>query len=86
MNKQETLEEAAERYARDMWGVYYDDKHPDVAIIETQGEISLQDFIEGAKWQSKRMYSEEEVLDILFSMSVDNPNHITEWFEKFKNK
>lgn len=38
------------------------------------------------KLQQERMYSEEEVLDILFSMSVDNPNDITEWFEQFKNK
>jgi hypothetical protein len=38
------------------------------------------------KLQQKRRYSEEEVLDILFSMSVDNPNDITEWFEQFKNK
>ena len=38
------------------------------------------------KLQQERMYSEEEVLDILFSMSVDNPNDITEWFEKFKKK
>ena len=35
------------------------------------------------KLQQKRRYSEEEVLDILFSMSVDNPNDITEWFEQF---
>lgn len=31
-------------------------------------------------------YSEEEVLDILFSMSVENPKDITEWFNNLKNK
>ena len=43
-------------------------------------------WIAGAKWQADRMYSEEEVLDILFCMSVDNPNDITKWFEQFKKK
>ena len=36
--------------------------------------------------ETQQMYSEEEVLDILFSMSVDNPNNITKWFKQFKNK
>ena len=35
---------------------------------------------------AEKMYSEEEVLDILFTMSVDNPNDITKWFEQFKKK
>jgi hypothetical protein len=39
-----------------------------------------------AKWQMERSYSEEEVLDILFTMSVVNPSNITEWFEQFNNK
>ena len=43
-------------------------------------------FQERIKWQQERMYSDEEVLDILFSMSVDNPNDITKWFEQFKKK
>jgi len=50
-NKQETIEDVAEEYSRKMWGVYYDDKHPDCAIEKTQGEISVSDFIAGAKWQ-----------------------------------
>jgi len=66
--KQETLEEAAEKY----YSKYINRLRPA--------------FIAGARWQQERMYSEEEVLDILFSMSVDNPNDITEWFEQFKNK
>jgi hypothetical protein len=28
-------------------------------------EVSKIDFIEGAKWQEKKMYSEEEVLEII---------------------
>lgn len=41
-------------------------------------------YIEQPKHQQERSYSEEEVLDILFTMSVDNPNDITKWFEQFK--
>ena len=36
--------------------------------------------------KQEQMYSEEEVLDILFSISVDNPNNITKWFKQFKKK
>ena len=74
--KQETLEEAAERMAYD-------------STEENKGFPQMKAFINGAKWQQqqdKNKYSEEEVLDILFTMSVVNPNNITEWFEQFKNK
>ena len=74
---QETLEEAAEYH----WKMQYI-----MALDESTKPYIIQDFIAGAKWQQERMYSEEEVLDILFTMSVDNPNDITKWFEQFKNK
>jgi hypothetical protein len=63
--QQEILEEEAEKYSREVWGVYYDDVHPDIAITQTQGEISVKDFSRGAKWQARRMYSEEEVIKIV---------------------
>ena len=48
------------------------------------------DFIEDAKWQQERMYSEEEVIKILYQFHYDlvNSNFDTkeEWFEQFKNK
>lgn len=43
-----TLQEEAENHAKKVWGAYYDDKHPDIAITETQGEISIKDYIAGA--------------------------------------
>jgi len=49
--KQETLEEAAEKYAKQF--DYAEDSSPQL------------DFIEGAKWQQERSYSEEEVLYLL---------------------
>ena len=49
--KQETLEEAAEKY---------DENDPN----DEYGK-SYRAFIEGAKWQQERMYSEEEVKEII---------------------
>jgi hypothetical protein len=46
--KQETLEESAKRYATDMSGTYYEDLY--------------NAFINGAKWQQERMYSEEDMI------------------------
>lgn len=46
-------------------------------------------FIAGAKWQAERMYSEEEVLEILFELSCNNDTdkeEVEEWFEQFKKK
>ena len=45
-------------------------------------------FIDGAKWQQERSYSEEEVLQLLIKFyQCNNFNGtIEEWFEKFKNK
>jgi Arc/MetJ-type ribon-helix-helix transcriptional regulator len=44
----------------------------------------------GAKWQAERMYSEEEVLDILFKHTEDMLKGIrltlTEWFKQHKKK
>ncbi len=51
------LQKEAEEYAKKMWGVYFDDKHPDVAIEKTQGEIAIQDYIAGAN--SKYVQSEK---------------------------
>ena len=47
--KQETIEEAAERH--------HDTFPRDLSFAETRKES----FIEGAKWQTKRMYSEEDI-------------------------
>ena len=87
--KQLTLEEEAEKYSREVWGVYYDDVHPDIAITQTQGEISVKDFSRGAKWQAKRMYSEEEVIKILLAKNtelgiIEKTSEVVEFFEQFK--
>jgi hypothetical protein len=50
-------------------------------------------FIKGAKWQAEKMYSEEEVLDLLAKFRRENRGKdsipfkdIQEWFKKFKKK
>jgi hypothetical protein len=66
--KQETLEEAADKYEN--------------SFKESDGTESV-DFIEGAKWQSERMYSEEEVRKLLLKFNDDKPGSFdaSEWFE-----
>lgn len=49
-----TVEEAAVIHAQKSWGVYFDDMHPDVAIQNTMGEISIKDFHSGALWQKEQ--------------------------------
>ena len=83
-NKQETLEEAAERL------------YPISGPNSMWNSLQQDGFIEGAKWQSERMYSEEEVLEILlkhqsdYRSSVRNTSplnwsfDINKWFEQFK--
>lgn len=65
----ETPEEAAERIYDDNWYSY---------------EKYRSGFIKGAKWQAERMYSEEEVLEILAQFVNDEPHITKEWFEQFK--
>ncbi len=76
--KKETFEEAAERF-------YQKGLKDDLGLSFHDG-VSI-----GAKWQQERMYSEEEVLDLLFKMNswptiFDGEEDISEWFEEFKKK
>ena len=47
----------------------------------------LEGVEEGAKWQAERMYSEEEVLQLLLRLQqTESYDNLYEWFEKFKKK
>ena len=74
MDNKETLEEAAEN----KYG------------LSNQYSKNRIGFIAGAKWQAERMYSEEEVLNILqeFKRYLSFGDDISqlEWFEQFKKK
>ena len=79
----ETLEEAAERIAYD-------------STEANKGFHSMKMFIEGAKWQAERMYSEEEVEQMINSFEKlcynyqSNkdwfPSKKSEWFKQLKKK
>ena len=46
-------------------------------------------FLKAMEFQAERMYSEEEVLEILFELSCNNDTdkeEVEEWFEQFKKK
>ena len=82
--KQETLEEAVFK------------RHPRSLSAKDAG--LRNEFLMGAKWQAERMYSEEEVLEILlkhqsdYRSTVRNTSplnwsfDIKKWFEQFKKK
>ena len=79
----ETLEEAAEKEFP-----LIDTKWCRTGAIEEENLQLLghrRSFIKGAKWQSERMYSEEEVLALLRKSHFVEQN-IEEWFEQFKKK
>jgi hypothetical protein len=83
--KQETLEEAAEQYAE---GFEYNQPSEHALFVNC-----FQGFIEGAKWQAERMYSEEDVMNALHSVELKYNKDFTkiyegmkEWFEQFKKK
>jgi hypothetical protein len=70
--KQETLEEASWRF------------NP---LKKLDGEFLRTAFIKGAKWQEERMYSEEEVLQLLLRLKqTDYYDNLYDWFEQFKKK
>jgi hypothetical protein len=77
----ETLEEAAEEFIKG-WGGLTDSKNS---------------FIEGAKWQAERMYSEEDLISFAHFYFTEEFNStmqtskstdkiLQEWFEQFKKK
>jgi hypothetical protein len=82
--KQETLEEAAEKY-NDEVQKSFGSTPPHIKNVHL-----MYHFTKGAEWAQKRMYSEEEVIKILYQFHYDlvNSNFDTkeEWFEQFKKK
>lgn len=58
--------------------------------IDREEYQSVKDFSRGAKWQAKRMYSEEEVLNILYKHTEDllagKKITLEQWFEQYKKK
>jgi len=90
MNKE--LEEAVEKYVEDF----------DLSFYNTVEEIPVKefgkkDFIEGAKWQAKKMYSEKDLISFAhfyfkeefnstMQTSKSTDEILQEWFVQFKKK
>jgi hypothetical protein len=85
------LEEAAEKYANE-----WEEIHPTLDPEDmTPIEVSKIDFIAGAKWQSERMFSEEEVGELVYNIIGEYGKHygimidgakLNDLFEQFKKK
>jgi len=60
--KQETLEEAAENYAN---------KKGHIPTTELEDAIFKQGFLDGAKWQQEKMYSEQEIDSVISDFKHD---------------
>ena len=94
MNDKETLEEAAQK----RFPINYN-----LSILERVGLNSAANmgFIEGAKWQAEKMYSEDDM--IMFAdffhnykellkkekweiLELSKKDILKKWFEKFKKK
>jgi len=89
MKNKETLEEVAKEKYPMFKGESY--------IGNNKKMLKRAAFINGAKWQQERMYSEEEVLEQLnylntmpsskLDLYTDEDEMVTsKWFEQFKNK
>ncbi len=83
--KQEALEEAAEKFC-DIPKKQSGDKYK----FSAHDRLLYNTFIEGAKWQAERMYSEEEVKRLCSKAWLKIPNtpnmleEFDKWFEQFK--
>jgi hypothetical protein len=77
--KKETLEEAAERMAKE---------HCSIRVNTSTTEFQIQQLIiKGAKYQAERMYSKEEVEKIVNrALTYGATASFKEWFEQFKKK
>ena len=78
IKKQETLEKAAEIYSKN-WG---GSDHEQASVYTA--------FINAAKWEQERSYSEEEVWKLLNklneTLNIGSELTLEEWFEQFKKK
>lgn len=68
---EETLEEAAEKHSELQAGTF----------TPTHKTTYKHGFEDGAKWQSERMYSKEEVEQIITQLMSTSPK---KWFEQLK--
>jgi hypothetical protein len=82
----ETLEEAAQK----LYPIEYTGRMFMPSRDELNNSYKQEAFIEGAKWQAERMYTEEEVLKLLITFSDDRTflkkDIAIQWFEQNKKQ
>ena len=80
----ETLEEAAENY-NDDFQIKSGSKVPHI-----KNQHIMNHFKAGANWQAERMYSEEDVKQIIDATLIEYSDFVLadlpEWFKQFKKK
>ena len=80
--KQETLEEVAEKWNEKQTTLEFGKPH--------NAPNRIKSFIEGAKWQAERMYSEEDMIEFAKYCNLKDDLSVREllviWFEQFKKK
>lgn len=78
MTPKETFEAAAKKYS----GLSYDRNDYEEIYYHQQGCTKYDAFIEGAKWQAERMYSEEDLIHLLNFVSKEySITSIGGWFQ-----
>lgn len=86
--EKETLEEVANEYSKNRYS-------PEQGFPEEDYYISFLSFRAGAKWQQKRSYSKEEVLEFTQTMimqykfgntNIEQMDLLKETLQLFKNK
>jgi len=76
MKNKETLEEAAAKHFNE-----------EIFVEGVTIQYALQEaFIEGAKWQMERSYSEEDMTEYAIYIVFNNLITPKQWFEQFKKK
>ena len=81
--KNETIEEVAEKLTKDF---------PHYSVRENMSDPEIKEwFLEalqiGAELQAEKMYSEEEVLQLLLRLQqTESYDNLYDWFEQFKKK
>lgn len=81
--EKETVEESAERWNEKQTTLEFGKPH--------NAPNRIKAFIQGAKYQARKMYSEEEVINFLQEMNnwpttFEGKIDIKDWFEQFKKK
>jgi hypothetical protein len=87
MENKNTLEDIAEDFYSEQSKAFENDGGD--SMFDTSRYL-VAGFIDGAKWQAERMYSEEEVLGILYKHTEDflswDKITLEEWFKQFKKQ